>query len=70
MEALLWILFAALCGAFAFKDSKPSHTKPKQDNQQNNQDDDYDDFGDALTFYCAADILSDGELDGNFSDEY
>jgi hypothetical protein len=67
MEPLLWILFVIVCASYAFRSDKKS-----DNNQQTKDDDDNNDDGlmDTICMLGAMDIVSDGELDGNFSDEY
>ena len=67
MESLLWILFAVVCASYAFRSDKKS-----DNNQQTKDDDDNNDDGlmDAVIVFGTMDYVSDGELDGNFSDEY
>ncbi len=68
MESLLCSLFAIVGASYAFRSNK----KP-DNNQQTIDVDDYDDndgLMDTIMVFGAMDYLSDGELDGNFSDEY
>jgi hypothetical protein len=67
MESILWILLALFCAYCAFS---PAEKSKKQNDQQNDDDENNDEFMDTICMLGAMDIVSDGELDGNFSDEY
>ena len=68
MESLLWILFAVVCASYAFRsDKKPDNSQQTKDDDDN---DDNDGLMDTIMVFGAMDYVSDGELDGNFSDEY
>ena len=73
MDAFLWFLLAAFLGLCAFAAAPINENKKTKKNKtKNNQDNNDDDNGfmDTLIVLGAMDYMSDGELDGNFSDEY
>lgn len=72
MEVLAWLLFAVFCASFAFSDKGGDNNKKDNDQQdQGGNDDNNDDgFWDTCIILGAMDYGSDGELDGNFSDEF
>lgn len=71
MEALAWLLFAAVLAYYAFRSDSGDTNKNNvyRDDRSDNDDDD-DDFLDPLGTFVMMDYMSDGEIDGNFSDEY
>lgn len=62
MEALMYFLLALICAAYAFSSNDD---EPKKGKKANNNDD----ITKAVAAFGMMDYMSDGKLDGNFTNE-
>ena len=62
-EALMYLLIAVLCGAYALGQQEERKGKKKSKNNSDN------DITNAVAAFGMMDYLSDGKLDGNFTNE-
>ena len=66
-EALMYLLIAVLCGAYALGDHAERQEKRKSKKKNKNNSD--NDITNAVAAFGMMDYLSDGKLDGNFTNE-